>query len=67
MAGVPAESAAGACIAELSGVARKAAHRLLCTALSEHGDAQAMGIVALEEVLDRQELAAKADIAATTG
>jgi Protein of unknown function (DUF3500) len=45
----------GACIAELSGSARKAAHRLLATGLSEHAFAQAMGIVALEEVLDRQE------------
>src|SRR6266487_3446243 len=45
----------GACIAELSGTARKAAHRLLATGLSEHAYAQAMGIVALEEVLDREE------------
>ena len=45
----------GACIAELSGTARKAAHRLLATGLSEHAYAQAMGIVALEEVLDRKE------------
>jgi len=45
----------GACIADLSGVARKAAHRLLATALSEHAYAQAMGIIALEEVLDRRE------------
>src|SRR4029077_11263912 len=45
----------GACIAELSGTARKAAHRLLATGLSEHAYAQAMGIVALEEVRDRQE------------
>jgi len=45
----------GACIAELSGAARKAAHRLLATGLSEHAYAQAMGIVALEEVLDRKE------------
>ena len=45
----------GACLAELSGTARKAAHRLLATGLSEHAYAQAMGIVALEEVLDRQE------------
>jgi len=45
----------GACIAELSGTARKAAHRLLATGLSEHAYAQAMGIVALEEVLDRRE------------
>ncbi len=45
----------GTCIAELSGTARKAAHRLLATGLSEHAYAQAMGIVALEEVLDRRE------------
>jgi Protein of unknown function (DUF3500) len=45
----------GACLAELSGTARKAAHRLLATGLSEHAYAQAMGIVALEEVLDREE------------
>jgi hypothetical protein len=45
----------GACIAELSLPARKAAHRLLATALSEHAYAQAMGIIALEEVLDRRE------------
>jgi hypothetical protein len=45
----------GACLAELSGTARKAAHRLLATALSDHAYAQAMGIVALEEVLDRKE------------
>src|ERR1700761_5586941 len=45
----------GACIAELNGTARKAAHRLLATGLSEHAYAQAMGIVALEEVLDREE------------
>jgi Protein of unknown function (DUF3500) len=45
----------GACLADLSGSARKAAHRLLATGLSEHAYAQAMGIVALEEVLDRKE------------
>jgi hypothetical protein len=45
----------GACLAELSPAARKAAHRLLATGLSEHAYAQAMGIVALEEVLDRKE------------
>ena len=45
----------GACLAQLSGTARKAAHRLLATGLSEHAYAQAMGIVALEEVLDRKE------------
>jgi hypothetical protein len=45
----------GASLAELDGTARKAAHRLLATGLSEHAYAQAMGIVALEEVLDRRE------------
>ena len=45
----------GACLADLSGPARKAAHRLLATALSEHAYAQAMTIIALEEVLDRRE------------
>jgi hypothetical protein len=45
----------GACIAELSLPARKAAHRLLSTALSEHAFAQVMAIIALEEVLDRRE------------
>jgi Protein of unknown function (DUF3500) len=45
----------GACLAPLSPAARKAAYRLLSTALSEHAFAQAMAIVALEEVLDRAE------------
>src|ERR1700727_2705664 len=45
----------GVCIAELSGAARKAAHRLLATGLGDHAYAQAMVIVALEEVLDRRE------------
>jgi uncharacterized protein DUF3500 len=45
----------GACLAELTPAARKAAHRLLATGLSEHAYAQAMGIVALEEVLDARE------------
>jgi len=45
----------GACLAQLSPPARKAAHRLLATGLSEHAYAQAMSIVALEEVLDRKE------------
>jgi hypothetical protein len=45
----------GACIAELSVAGRKAAHRLLATGLSEHAYAQAMAIIALEEVLDRRE------------
>ncbi len=45
----------GVSLADLSGTARKAAHRLLATALSPHAYAQAMTIVALEEVLDRAE------------
>ena len=45
----------GVCIAELSGAARKAAHRLLATGLGDHAYAQAMVIIALEEVLDRRE------------
>src|SRR5215467_5737555 len=45
----------GACLAVLSLPARKAAHRLLATALSDRCYAQAMAIVALEEVLDREE------------
>ena len=45
----------GACLADLDRTARKAAHRLLATALSPAAYAQAMAIVALEEVLDRQE------------
>ena len=45
----------GACIAGLSGTARKAAYRLLATGLNEHAYAQALSIIALEEVLDRQE------------
>ncbi|PWU51786.1 hypothetical protein DLJ46_04355 [Micromonospora globispora] len=45
----------GACLAELDVAARKAAHRLLATALSPPAYAQAMAIIALEEVLDRAE------------
>jgi Protein of unknown function (DUF3500) len=45
----------GASLAQMSVTARKASHRLLATGLSEHAYAQAMGIVALEEVLDRRE------------
>ena len=45
----------GASIADMSRTARKAAHRLLATGLSEQCFAQAMVIVALEEVLDLQE------------
>jgi hypothetical protein len=45
----------GVCVGELDVPTRKLAHRLLSTALSDHAYAQAMAIVALEEVLDRQE------------
>lgn len=45
----------GVCLADLDRTARKAAHRLLATALSPHSFAQAVGIMALEEVLDRHE------------
>ncbi len=45
----------GASLALLSPAGRKAAHRLLATALSDRGYAQAVIITALEEVLDRQE------------
>ncbi len=45
----------GACLALATPAARKAAHRLLATALSEHAFAQAMVIEALEEVLDLRE------------
>ena len=45
----------GACLGDMSREAGKAAHRLLSTGLSEHAYAQAMVIIALEEVLDRQE------------
>ncbi len=49
------ESRPGACLATLTLDGRKAAHRLLATALSDRAFAQAMAIVALEEVLDRRE------------
>jgi len=45
----------GACLAQLSVPARKAAHRLLATGLSEHSFAQAMVVIGLEEVLDLRE------------
>jgi hypothetical protein len=45
----------GLCLDDLDRAGRKAAHRLLATALSPHAYAQAMVIIALEEVLDRQE------------
>jgi hypothetical protein len=45
----------GACLDGFGPAARKAAHRLLATGLSEPAYAQAMVITALEEVLDRRE------------
>jgi len=45
----------GISLADLDGSARKAAHQLLATALSPNAYAQAMTIIALEEVLDRVE------------
>src|SRR5215813_2800863 len=45
----------GVCLAELDPPGHKAAHRLLATALSTHAYAQAVAIMALEEVLDRAE------------
>ena len=45
----------GATIAHMRETPRKAAHRLLATGLSDHAYAQAMSIIALEEVLDRRE------------
>jgi Protein of unknown function (DUF3500) len=45
----------GACLVQMSVTARKAAHRLLATGMSEHAYAQAMSVIALEEVLDRRE------------
>jgi len=45
----------GVSLGATGGAARKAAHRLLATGLSPHAYAQAMAVLALEEVLDRQE------------
>jgi hypothetical protein len=45
----------GASLSSFGEPARKAAHRLLATGLSEHAYAQTMAIMALEEVLDRRE------------
>jgi hypothetical protein len=45
----------GISLADLDVPARKAAHRLLATALSPQAYAQAMTVLALEEVLDRRE------------
>lgn len=49
------ESRPGARLSDFPVTARKAAHRLLATGLSEAAYAQAMGIIALEETLDRLE------------
>src|SRR5215469_5229949 len=56
----------GGCLALMSVAGRKAARRLLATGLSEHCFAQAMAIVALEEVLDLQEQRAMNRTAAAT-
>jgi hypothetical protein len=45
----------GVSLASMDIAGRKAAHRLLSTALSDHAFAQAMTIASLEEVLDRSE------------
>ncbi|MGQ0778353.1 MAG: DUF3500 domain-containing protein [Pseudonocardiales bacterium] len=45
----------GVCLADLDRTQRKACSRLLATALSPHAYAQAVTIMALEEVLDRDE------------
>ena len=45
----------GLLLADMAPAARKAAHRLLATALSPPAYAQAMTVIALEEVLDRRE------------
>jgi hypothetical protein len=45
----------GGSLADVGAAARKAAHRLLATGLSLPAYAQAMVVLALEEVLDRQE------------
>ena len=45
----------GVSLIDLGTGARKAAHRLLATALSPHAYAQATAVFALEEVLDRRE------------
>src|SRR5260370_37649608 len=43
----------GATIARMRETPRKAAHRLLATGLSDHAYAQAVGLIALEEVPER--------------
>src|SRR5947207_13074667 len=45
----------GVSLADLDVAGRKAAHRLLATALGTHAFAQAVTVMALEEVLDRAE------------
>jgi hypothetical protein len=45
----------GISLADLDPAGRKVAHRLLATALGTHAFAQAAAVMALEEVLDRQE------------
>lgn len=45
----------GLCLGDLDSAARKATFRLLATGLSPHAYAQAMAVIALEEVLDRRE------------
>ena len=45
----------GLLLADMDTAARKAAHRLLATGLSPAAYAQAMAVIALEEVLDRRE------------
>ncbi len=45
----------GLLLADMGTAARKAAHRLLATGLSPAAYAQAMAVIALEEVLDRRE------------
>lgn len=49
----------GGSLALMTVTSRKAAHRLLATGLSEHCFAQAMAVVALEEVLDLRERRAR--------
>ncbi|AGL18656.1 DUF3500 domain-containing protein [Actinoplanes sp. N902-109] len=51
----PVPDRPGVALADLAPHPRKAAHQLLATALGEAAFAQAMAIVALEEVLDRRE------------
>ncbi|GAA2534148.1 DUF3500 domain-containing protein [Winogradskya humida] len=51
----PITGRAGVELAALGGPERKAAFQLLGAALSQHAFAQAMAVIALEEVLDRRE------------